>query len=41
VKDRHRVVISLQQMGHLIGAVLGSAEDDDGIVIHAVEQGQQ
>ena len=34
----HRVVVAFEQRGHAISPVLGAAENEDGIVIHALEQ---
>ena len=36
----HGVVILLEQAGHVVGAVLGAAEDDDGFVVNFVEEGE-
>ena len=41
VQHGHRMVASFEQMGHAVGAVLGAAEDDDGVIVDSFEQLEQ
>ena len=38
VEDRHGVIVPLQHVRDPVGAMLGAAEDDHRVVVHALEQ---
>ena len=38
MQDGDGVIVALEQAGDAVGAVFGAAEDDDGIVIDALEE---